>query len=218
MLINNIQHEKSFLYKLNTPDKQVQLSLWVLLISLLLIRAFFIMENHVKWAVIPGYNNDYHISNTGRIKSFKHSKSGKLLAIIINKDGYIQSCLSLAGKRTNVLVHRLVGELYVENPLKLPEVNHLDGDKTNNNDWNIEWSTTKNNIIHAWKNGLVQVIYGYKGNAGKRLMVLKSTGEPLFICQSMAEAHRKTGVSLISIRKTCNGILTSTKNLIFNYV
>lgn len=55
-----------------------------------------------------------------------------------------------------VKLHRLVAEMFIPNPNNLPEVNHLDGDKLNNNAWNLEWCTKAENMNHAYANGLIK--------------------------------------------------------------
>ena len=61
------------------------------------------------------------------------------------------------GKRTKFSVHRMMAEMYVENPNNYPQVNHINGDKLNNHYSNLEWITAKQNSIHREmlkKNGL----------------------------------------------------------------
>lgn len=103
-----------------------------------------------------GYEGFYDVSNLGRIKSIgrlihqkadvyrngrimKPQKRGEYLGIKFSKDGV----------RKMYLIHRLIAEVFIPNPDNLKEVNHLDGNKFNNAVSNLEWSTHKNNCIHA---------------------------------------------------------------------
>ena len=63
--------------------------------------------------------------------------------------------LSRENKSNPLRVHRLLAMTFIPNPNNLPEVNHIDGVKTNNNLENIEWVTHKQNMSHAFKIGLV---------------------------------------------------------------
>lgn len=64
-------------------------------------------------------------------------------------------------------VHRLVALAFIENPGGYPEVNHVDGNKDNNNVWNLEWCTRKENMRHAFSTGLCQVRVGEQSPAAK---------------------------------------------------
>lgn len=96
------------------------------------------------------YHN-YIITKEGSIIS---KKTGKQLYVHVNKKGYNFVRLKWGGKGRTMLVHRVIAELFIPNPDNLPEVNHKDGNKSNNNHWNLEWCTRKHNVEHAVATGL----------------------------------------------------------------
>lgn len=116
------------------------------------------------WKDIKGYEGLYQVSNYGRIKSLARIVIGKNNSIRIVKEkilklhkdtiGYFDVTLSKNNKIKRILVHRLVTEAFIPNPLSLPEVNHKDGNKQNNYFVNLEWCTKSNNQKHAYKNKL----------------------------------------------------------------
>ena len=73
-----------------------------------------------------------------------------------DKDGYRQILLTSSGRRESWRVHRLVARAFLPNPDKLPQINHIDGDKTNNVLSNLEWISAKDNIQHAHRTGLAK--------------------------------------------------------------
>ena len=94
--------------------------------------------------ILTGYPN-YIITKDGKIYN---SQRNKFLALAKNEGGYMFICLSDGKKRTTFSVHRLVAILFLENPNSLPEVNHIDFNKTNNNVENLEWITRSDNMKH----------------------------------------------------------------------
>lgn len=89
-------------------------------------------------------NGLYQISNLGRIKN----KHGRILKLILQRSGYYYIDL----QRKRKLVHRLVAEAFIDNPNNLPEVNHKDEDKVNNDASNLEWCTSKYNSNYGTRN------------------------------------------------------------------
>ena len=102
------------------------------------------------WKDIQGYEGLYKISNFGNIKS----KSGIFKKQFISFKGYLRIKLSNNGEYKSYTVSRLVATAFIPNPENKPEVNHIDGNKLNNNISNLEWTTKSENAIHAFKNGL----------------------------------------------------------------
>lgn len=85
----------------------------------------------------------YYVFSDGTILGKK-----KILKKTITPYGYYSVCLYYNGLAKTFLVHRMVAECYIPNPENKPEVNHWDGDKLNNHESNLIWSTSKENIEH----------------------------------------------------------------------
>lgn len=114
----------------------------------------------------PGYG----VSEDGSVWSYWRTESlgmGKgTRAVIVetpkkkalhkNKFGYLTVGLMKNGKRTTQKVHRLVAAVFINNPHGKPDVNHIDGNKENNNVDNLEWATRSENMKHSWDNGLIK--------------------------------------------------------------
>lgn len=101
------------------------------------------------WKVIEGYNGRYQISSYGRVKSFYRGE-WIIMKPRKDKDGYLIVDLFNDTRKT-VKVHRLVCGYFHPNPELKREVNHINMDKTNNFDFNLEWCTSKENKAHSRK-------------------------------------------------------------------
>ena len=101
------------------------------------------------WKDIEGYEGLYQVSNLGRVKSLGFDKWHKGRLIKAHFDGlkhYLFVQLYKNGVCKKINVHRLVATAFVPNPNNLPQVNHKDEGKTNNQADNLEWCTNKYNI------------------------------------------------------------------------
>lgn len=121
------------------------------------------------WKDLQGYEGIYQVSTLGRVKSLgrtveKKSKLGKEFKMVVSEkvisghvsdSGYIEYNIRKNGRPKTIRGHRLVAETFIENPSNKPLINHIDGDKTNNNLSNLEWSTHKENAKHALETGLL---------------------------------------------------------------
>lgn len=108
------------------------------------------------WKPIQNYDGIYEVSNLGNIKSLNYRKSGKesILKQGIIRNGYKDVALWNHGIVKYPMVHRIVAIAFIPNPNNLPQVNHKDGNKSNNHVGNLEWCTSSENHRHALKEGL----------------------------------------------------------------
>ena len=116
----------------------------------------------IKEKIIKDYES-YKVRSDGKVISMyrRSGRDGKgidykeiELKPCYNKQGYNMVNLFKDGKQKTKLVHRLVAEAFIPNPDNLPQVNHIDGNKDNNNVSNLEWCSALQNNTHAIKNGL----------------------------------------------------------------
>lgn len=103
-----------------------------------------------KWKDIVGYESYYQISDIGRIK---RKDTEKILKNNI-RNGYEYVTLCVNGQRKKFYVHRLVAIAFIPNLNSYEQVNHKDGNKSNNKASNLEWCTQKENLLHAFRTGL----------------------------------------------------------------
>lgn len=104
-----------------------------------------------EWKDVVGYEGLYTVSNTGKVMSLNYNNTGNegILSQSKDKDGYSRVILSDSGKRKTISVHRLVAIAFIPNPNNLPQVNHIDEVRDNNNVNNLEWCTLEYNINYG---------------------------------------------------------------------
>lgn len=142
-----------------------------------------------EWRPIDGFPN-YAVSNRGRVMNIK---TGKVLKIGVNRCGYEQVGLSMNCKRMIFLIHRLVANAFIPNPNNLPEVNHINEIKTDNNVNNLEWSSASRNNKHSL----------YKRSC--KINQLSLDGQFIKEWNSAHEIERELGFSKGHIIKCCKG-------------
>lgn len=145
---------------------------------------------------------DYTINSNGTIYS---NKSGRYLNPQKKGKGYLGVSLRIDGKTVQKYVHRLVAEKYLPNPNNLPEVNHKDGDITNNDVSNLEWCSRQDNVNHAVATGLHHkgVTSGNSKLTEKQVKEMRRLREEAGI--SYAKLAALFGVTAMSAHGVCNG-------------
>lgn len=115
-------------------------------------------------------SDDYFIDSDCNVYSRpRPGVNGGALKPKTNADGYRFHRMTLGGKKCNRLAHRLLAEVFIPNPKNKPQINHKDGNKLNNSIENLEWSTSSENVQHAWATGL----RSKRASSGERYIYLE---------------------------------------------
>jgi hypothetical protein len=163
-----------------------------------------------KWKEIKGFENLYLISNMGNVKSLGNglsknpkTKMQRIMKINSHSKGYQKIKLLKESKPYYMLVHRLVAENWIENPMNKKEVNHKDGNKSNNHIDNLEWVTSRENKIHAIQTGLFVVKRGAENKQSKKVAQLDLNGEFIKVFDCIKDIKRELGFNSFGIIKCC---------------
>lgn len=184
------------------------------------------------WKEIPNCDGLYLANEKGQIKSKDrprrhfsikedncfYNRKGIILKPVLDISGYYRVTITFKNRKQKVFpVHRLIAQTFIPNPENKPQVNHKDGNKTNNNVENLEWVTVQENIVHAFENGLNKGSKPWLGKTGaehnksKAIIRCDINGNELEEFPSVTEASKHYGrLSHISAcargeRKTCGG-------------
>lgn len=163
------------------------------------------------WKNIKGYETFYKISSLGRVKSLAKTitrKDGevknlseKIIKPFLTKKGYKQIVLTKDGDKKKHYIHRLVAQAFIPNPNNLPEVNHINEDKLDNDVVNLEWLSRIDNMRH----GTVQARRAEK--AKKTVEVLDSAGTVIEVCRGLKDTAMKYNTTDYYIKRSSkNGV------------
>ena len=152
-----------------------------------------------EWKAVPGTNNLLLISSEGRVKSLLTSNE-RILKAQKDQKGYLRVSFTLKRVKRTYKVHRLVAEAFIDNPMGYQQVNHINGNRSDNNVTNLEWCTNRQNVLHsfAMRSGEVTDIshMEYMPKSihinGKRVYLDRGTREYIFTNPS-AEKKSITG-------------------------
>ena len=171
------------------------------------------MEREI-WKDIKEYEGLYQVSNLGRVRSvdrrlpFKDGKKfwkSSFISISPNNCGYMRVGLVKNKKQKKHFVHRLVAEVFIDNPCDLEQVNHLDGNKENNKVSNLEWCDKYHNIKHSIYTGLRSDMVGTNNHQSKlddmKVKEIKRLLKNNITCTEIANIF-SVSVSVISCIKT----------------
>lgn len=158
------------------------------------------------WYPVHGYEGFYEINQQGKVKSLQKHKYNYILEQRIDRAGYYTVRLTKPDLLSSTqYVHRLLGFAFIENPMNKCCINHIDGNKLNNNLENLEWVTTAENMKHAYKLGLVVSLPGRCKKiidkcSGKIFESIKNAADfnliPYSTCKNYLNGNRKNPTCL----------------------
>lgn len=123
----------------------------------------------MKQVIINNIRTSYYITETG--KCFNNNTGKYLKGQIRQYNGYLSFNLTLPdGGKKRCYAHRLVAQTFIPNPYNKKEINHIDGNKLNNNVENLEWVTPQESQHHAIETELRQFKHVYCFNKDKKLV------------------------------------------------
>lgn len=168
------------------------------------------------WRDVAGYEGLYQVSDFGDVRSLgmwantrgggKRFVKGRVLKPGKDRGGYLLVNLYKNSKMKTHKVHRLVAQTFIENPYNLPEVNHIDEVKTNNQVTNLEWCD------HAYN-----MTYGTRTErCSKKVLQLTLDGIIVREWASVNECGRN-GFSIGNVAACCNGKLKTHKGYRWMY-
>lgn len=165
----------------------------------------------MEWKDIKGYENYYQISNNGQVKNIK---TNKILIGDINSAGYKRVILYTPNKK-RFFIHRLVAEHFCNKPLNYKGlvVNHIDGNKLNNDYKNLEFITRSENDKHAFKLNLRKP---YPAQYKREVIAIKN--DEIILFNTTLECSKYFKTTPASIRAACNVYRTNKQYLFKGYI
>lgn len=158
------------------------------------------------WKDICGYEGLYMVSNKGRVKSLPHRvKRGFCDCITEEKilnpttNGHYNKVCLFSGSKASCsqrFIHRLVALAFIPNPNGYPQIDHIDGNQTNNVVENLRWCTQTQNVNNP--------ITRFRSNRLKKVISYSLSGRKIKEYQSLAEASKDTRIPVSSIHCIAN--------------
>ena len=153
----------------------------------------------MKWKILKE-NDNYMINKKGEVKRIKTNKMLKLGKI---KNGYYTYNLCKNGKQKTYLVHRLVANNFIPNIYGYNEINHKDGDKSNNNVNNLEWCSRSHNLKEAYKLRLKSVPRSEKNVNSKKVLEYNLINGEIKVWNCFKDIEREKGYSTGALHYAC---------------
>lgn len=150
-------------------------------------------DGKIFWEIPKGQEKYFICKETTEILSLMRPNFPKILKPVINSNGYLMVGFFTHPNRINVNIHRAMMETFVKNPNNYRDINHIDGNKLNNQLNNLEYCTSSYNIQHSFKTGL------HKKFTNKSIYKFDKNGKFLQKYNSLREAAKDVGCNPANI-------------------
>jgi hypothetical protein len=162
---------------------------------------------------------EYYVTDTGDVYSRNYRNTGRIkkMTPVKRPDGYLR--IMLKGK--GYYVHCLVAEAFIPNPDNKSQVNHKNGDKTDNRAENLEWCTRSENVRHAYD--VLHRKAPYQGKLGKKdpkariVQQIDKHGNIIAEYYGIGEVERKLKISRSNISECCLGKRKTARGFEWKY-
>lgn len=142
-----------------------------------------------------------------------------LKAKITINHGYAYCGINYGKRNITKRIHRIIAETFISNPEDKEQVNHIDGNKLNNNIDNLEWVTASENVQHAFNQGLAINKKGFEDSQSIAVNKYDLEGNILNEYGSMREASKESNIPLSTILNQCKNKTYPRKySFYFRYV
>lgn len=159
-----------------------------------------------KWRDVLGFEELYQVSSFGNVRTIKKGEAE--MSQQENRNGYMTVHLRDKGVERRAMVHRLVAEAFIPNPDGLRDVNHKNGDKSDNRVENLEWVSHSDNMTHSFRE---------LGQNVRHIVQLDLDNNFIERWNSIVEASEATGICRTDIGECCRGNRKHTKGYKWKY-
>ena len=204
MALDTVQDARDYLDIVNTQAAESKSRRLTKTLEALRTALAQVDQEPVVWMDVKDYENQYEVSSNGDIRN---KKTGTILSKSLMGAGYVKADLWKDGVRWQTSAHRIVASAFVANPEMLDEVNHINGDKTDNRVCNLEWVSRSDNVKHS---------YYELGNQVKPVIATHIERGEKFHYPSISAAERD-GFSSANIINVINGKRKQHKGFTFSY-
>jgi hypothetical protein len=155
------------------------------------------------------------VSSIGDVYFIRYGRSPKTH---FDKDGYVTFTCRTGLYCNRFLIHRLVAIAFIPNPENKPQVNHIDSNRANNNLYNLEWNTSKEDCFHKFNVGGYVVNRGWAHKLSKPVTQYDKDLNKIADYGGASEASRVTGICQATITHCCNLDIYSAGGFFWAYI